>query len=148
MFLSLAVFIFHNLSFQHCTFVLNKGLRVYKNKKMYDGAVYVMAGDGMNVGQMTTKKCSADKQHKIERDFTCPMGSQYCMDDAPQQCESKSPVFPWVEQSRAPIVPPHVSLEAEICLKVDDSICALKSQVCANDPEHQMCKVLGAVCKR
>ena len=121
---------------------------------MHGDKVYPIAVDGQNVGKMTTKKCSADKTNKVERDFTCSMGTQYCMDDAPQQCASKSPVFPWVEQTHAPgpthapMVPPHISLEAEICLKMDDSICALKSQVCAVDPEHQMCQVLGAVCKR
>ena len=116
----------------------------------------VMSGHGQDVvvGRVTTKKCSADTYHKKERIFTCPGGSQYCSDNAPQQCKSQSPVFPWVEHSQAPAPvpfarPPHVSLEAEICLKIDDSMCAFKSQVCAAyGSEDRLCHMMDAVCKK
>jgi hypothetical protein len=102
------------------------------------------------VGQKTTKKCSADKEHK-QRDFTCSLGTQYCMDDAPQQCASPSPIFPWNVQviSQAPVERPRVSLEAEICLKLDDSMCALKSQICAvYGADNKLCHMMDAVCKK
>lgn len=125
---------------------------------MHGDAVYVMPGDNDSmVGQMTTKKCSGDKKHKTVRHFSCPMGSQYCSDDNPMQCQATNPVFPWVGQSHAPAPPTHapsyerprVSLEAEVCLKIDDSMCALKSQICAAyGSDDKLCHMMNAVCKK
>lgn len=125
-----------------------------------DMMMYVMGGGGKSSaptpgaatsmpGAPSTKKCTSGEHKGYE--FMCPGGAEYCSDDSKQQCYGKSPPFPWVKppaSSKPTYMPPNVSIEAELCLKIDDSICALKSQVCYMEPDSKMCHAMGIMCPR
>ena len=85
----------------------------------------------MMVGSPSVRKCPDGRR------FSCPGGTQDCVDNLEAQC--KQP-FPWMQDSEL--------VEGEMCIKLEQSVCTpdMQNKLCLAFPD--MCASYSAACDK